>query len=73
MADNPRPYDQAFKSLSDADPRALLLDVLGVLPESTEAIVEALPRDLAMGPLAVDAGYVVRPVAGEAFIAVFEP
>lgn len=71
MADNPRPYDQAFKSLSDADPRALL-DVLGVLPDSVEAIVEPLPRDIAARPLAVDAGYFVRPSGQAPFIAVFE-
>lgn len=71
MADNPKPYDQAFKFLSDADPRGLL-DVLGVLPESVEASVEPLPRDIAARPLAVDAGYFVRPVGAPAFIAVFE-
>ncbi len=71
MGDNPKQYDQAFKALSDADPR-WLLDVLGVLPESVPAVVEPLPRDIAARPLAVDAGYFVRPDGGAEFIAVFE-
>ena len=71
MAENPKQYDQAFKLLSDTDPRGLL-DVLGVLPASVEATVEALPRDIAARPLVVDAGYFVRPVDAGPFIAVFE-
>ena len=67
MGENPKQYDQAFKSLSDADPRALL-DVLGVLPESVEAVVESLPRDIAARPLVVDAGYFVRPVGAPEFL-----
>jgi hypothetical protein len=71
VADNPKAYDQAFKSLSDLDPRGLL-DIFGVLPDAVEAEVEPLPRDLASRPLVIDTGYFVRPVAGKAFIAVFE-
>ena len=71
MADNPKAYDQAFKSLSDADPRGLL-DIFGVLPHGVEAEVEPLPRDIASRPLVIDTGYFVRPKKGRAFIAIFE-
>jgi hypothetical protein len=71
VADNPKAYDQAFKSLSDADPRGLL-DIFGVLPHGVEAEVEPLPRDIASRRLVVDTGYFVRPARGKAFIALFE-
>ena len=71
MAENPRKYNTAFKSLSDADPRGLL-DIFGVLPHGAEAEVEPLPRDIAARPLVVDSGYFVRPAKGAPFIAVFE-
>lgn len=71
MADNPKAYDQAFKSLSDADPRGLM-DIFGVLPHGVEAEVEPLPRDIASRPLVIDTGYFVRPSKGKAFIALFE-
>ena len=71
MADNPKAYDQAFKSLSDVDPRGLL-DIFGVLPHGMDAEVEPLPRDIAARPLVIDTGYFVRPLRGKAFIALFE-
>ena len=71
MAENPKKYDAAFKSLSDADPRGLL-DIFGVLPHGMDAEVEALPRDIAARPLVVDSGYFVRPAEGPEFLAVFE-
>jgi hypothetical protein len=71
VADNPKAYDQAFKSLSDVDPRGLL-DIFGILPHEAEAEVEPLPRDIASRPLVIDTGYFVRPVGGKAFIAIFE-
>jgi hypothetical protein len=71
VADNPKAYDQAFKSLSDVDPRGLL-DIFGILPHEVDAEVEPLPRDIAARPLVVDTGYFVRPARGDAFIAVFE-
>lgn len=71
MPENPKAYDTAFKSLSDADPRGLL-DIFGVLPLRVDAEVEPLPRDIAARPLVIDSGYFVRPAKAPAFIAVFE-
>ena len=71
MAENPKAYDQVFKSLSDADPRGLL-DIFGVLPHGVDAEVEQLPRDIAARPLVIDTGYLVRASRGREFIAVFE-
>ena len=50
-AENPKKYDQPFKSLSDRSPRELL-DVFGALSIDADAQVEALPRDITMRPLA---------------------
>ena len=68
---NPKPYDQAFKSLSDRNPRGLL-DVFGVLPADVDAEVEALPRDIAMRPLSIDTAYLIRQDGHDPYIAVFE-
>ena len=70
-AENPKKYDQAFKSLSDRSPRELL-DVFGVLPIDAEAEVEALPRDIAMRPLAIDTAYLIRRRRRKPYIAIFE-
>jgi hypothetical protein len=71
VAENPKAYDQAFKSLSDVDPRGLL-DIFGVLPHGMDAEVEPLPREISSRPLVIDTGYFVRPARGKAFIAIFE-
>ena len=70
-SENPKAYDQAFKSLSDRSPRGLL-DIFGVLPIEVEAEVEALPRDLAMRPLVIDTAYLIRRRRHKPYIAVFE-
>lgn len=69
--EKPKPYDQAFKSLSDRSPRELL-DVFGVLPLEAEAEVESLPRDIAMRPLAIDTAFLIRRRRRKPYIAVFE-
>ena len=71
MADNPKSFDQAFKALSDADPRSLL-GIFGVLPIHAQAEVEPLPRDLSMRPLVIDSGYMVRRPGRKPYIVLFE-
>src|SRR5450432_2223525 len=71
MPENPKSYDQAFKALSDADPRGLL-GIFGVLPLHARAQVEALPRDLSMRPLVIDSGYMVRRPGRRPYIVLFE-
>ena len=71
MADNPKSYDQAFKTLSDVDPRGLL-EIFGVLPAHTRAQVEPLPRDLSMRPLTIDSGYLVRRPGRKPYVVLFE-
>ena len=68
---NPKTYDQAFKSLSDRSPRGLL-DIFGVLPVEAVAVVEPLPRDLSMRPLAIDSAYMISQPRRKPYIAVFE-
>ena len=70
-AENPKKYDQAFKSLSDRSPRELL-DVFGVLRIEDEAQVEALPRDISMRPLAIDTAYLIHRQGEQSYIAIFE-
>ena len=71
VAENPKSYDQAFKALSDADPRGLL-GIFGVLPLGVRAEVEPLPRDLSMRPLVIDSGYIVRRPNCRPYIILFE-
>ena len=71
VADNPKSYDQAFKTLSDTDPRGLL-EIFGVLPAHARAEVEPLPRDLSMRPLTIDSGYLVRRPGRKPYIVLFE-
>ena len=71
MAENTKRYDQAFKSLSDRNPRGLL-DIFGVLPVEAEAEIEPLPRDLSMPPLAIDSAYCIQQRRRKPYIAVFE-
>ena len=71
MADNPKSYDQAFKTLSDADPRGLL-EIFGVLPAHARAEVEPLPRELSMRPLTIDSGYLVRRPGRKPYVVLFE-
>ncbi len=67
----PKPYDEAFKSLADEDPRGLL-DLLGILPLQVEAEVEPLERELVGDPMFVDQMYRVRLSDGQEWIAHFE-
>ena len=69
--ENPKKYDQAFKSLSDRSPRELL-DVFGVLPIEADAKVVALPRDISMPPLAIDTAYLISQRRRKPYIAIFE-
>lgn len=71
VAENPKSYDQAFKSISDADPRGLL-GIFGVLPMGIKAEVEPLPRELSMRPLEIDSGYMVRRAGRKPYIVLFE-
>ena len=71
MAENPKTYDQAFKALSDVDPRGLL-GIFGVLPRGVQAVVEPIPRELSMRPLEIDSGYLVRKRGRKPYIVLFE-
>lgn len=69
---NPKPFDQAFKTLVDADARGFL-DAVGVLPADADADVEALPQEVAVSAVAMDAGFVIRRRSGgDSRVVVFE-
>jgi len=55
VVENLKAYDQAFKSLSDVDPRSLM-DIFGVLPHGLDAEIEPLPREISARPLVIDTG-----------------
>lgn len=57
------PYDDAFKSLADRDPAALLL-LLGALSPDEPAKIEPLPRELHAGKQIADQMYLVTTASG---------
>lgn len=57
------PYDDAFKSLADRDPAALLV-MLGALSPNEQATIEALPRELRAGKQIADQLYLVTTATG---------
>jgi hypothetical protein len=59
-----KPYDQAFKFLSEQDPQSLLL-LLGAIEPGEEAEIELLPREISVAAMLPDQPYLVRSPRGQ--------